>query len=211
MFVIEIVVEKFGERHILKRRLDHFLLRKVFRSVPPYGLHLQAAAYANGTAVRAEDLGHLAQQEPGAAPHVDGMRASLQGKRITRVVPLIGNCWRAATALERACRLLVEPDRRGSATEQLRVHGPGQRPTSVALGVSQASNSTGLKFNDISALIAAYQPGYQFAHQRQVADQHGIFVPTRKRADHGVGRITRGKANRGFLDDTSGPQCLGID
>ncbi|MED5395235.1 MAG: hypothetical protein VX990_00880 [Pseudomonadota bacterium] len=99
MFVIEIVVEKFGEGHILNRRLDHFHLRKVFRSIPPYGLHSQFAAYVNGTAVRAEDLGHLAHQEPGTAPHVDGMRARLQGKRITRVVPLIGNFWRAATTL----------------------------------------------------------------------------------------------------------------
>ena len=127
---------------------------------------MRAAVYANGTAVRAEDLGYLKRQEPGAATHVDGMRARLQGKRITRVAPLIGNFWRAATALERACRLLVAPDRRGSVTEQIGAHGPGQRPTSVALGVSQASNSTGMKINDISALVAAYQPGYQFAHQR---------------------------------------------
>ena len=123
-----------------------------------------AAVYANGTAVWAEDLGYLAHQEPSAATHVDGMLARLQGKRITRVAPLIGNFGRAATALESACRLLVEPDRRGSATEQIGAHGPGQRPTSIALGVSQASNSTGMKFNDISALVAAYQPGYQFAH-----------------------------------------------
>ena len=160
MFVIEIVVEKFDEGHILNRRLDHFHLRKVFRSIPPYGLHLQAAAYVNGTAVRAEDLGHLAHQEPGAALHVDGMRARPQGKRTKRVAQLIGDFWRAATVPKRACRLLVELDCRGSATEQIGVHGPGKRPTSVALGVSQASNSTGLKFNDISALIAAYQPGY---------------------------------------------------
>jgi len=38
MFVIEIVVEKFDEGHILNRRLDHFYLCKVFRSIPPYGL-----------------------------------------------------------------------------------------------------------------------------------------------------------------------------
>ncbi len=126
------------------------------RSDPPHGQHLWAAVYANGTAVWVEDLGYFTHQKPSAATHVDGMLARLQGKRITRVAPLIGNFGRAATALESACRLLVEPDRRGSATEQIGAHGPGQRPTSVAFGLSQASNSTGMKFNDISALVAAY-------------------------------------------------------